>query len=99
MAQEVFGFAHSDLDQTEPTPFWSNGHQLCGLTGASRIACTHDVCANMAYTYIGSGKPLRAWPIKFLRGYGQQEEIFSFEAGRNCPGGAGLFFFHVQVSL
>ena len=33
------------------------------------------------------------WPFKFLRKYGFEENIFTFEAGRRCPGGQGLYAF------
>ena len=33
------------------------------------------------------------WPFKFLRKYGFEKNIFSFEAGRRCPGGQGLYAF------
>lgn len=33
------------------------------------------------------------WPVRFLRKYGFEENIFSFEAGRRCPGGEGLYAF------
>ena len=36
------------------------------------------------------------WPLKYLRKYGCDREIFSFEAGRKCPGGEGLYAFSTK---
>ncbi len=38
-----------------------------------------------------------SFPIKFLRGYGQADGIFSFETGRKCPGGVKTYFFRILV--
>ena len=36
------------------------------------------------------------WPFKYLRKYGFEGSIFSFEAGRRCPGGQGLYAFATE---
>ena len=34
-----------------------------------------------------------AWPLKSLRRYGADDDVFSFESGRRCPMGEGIFAF------
>jgi len=36
------------------------------------------------------------WSIKYLRGYGQNDGLFSFETGRKCPFGSKVYFFEVK---
>ena len=36
------------------------------------------------------------FPIKYLRGYGQQNNIFSFETGRKCEGGAKTYYYIID---
>ena len=36
------------------------------------------------------------WPLKYVRNYGCDFDVFSFEAGRKCPGGEGLYAFSVR---
>lgn len=38
------------------------------------------------------------WPIKYIRKYGTDGEVFSFEAGRKCPFGEGLYAFESQFA-
>ncbi|KAK2725735.1 fibroblast growth factor receptor substrate 2-like isoform X2 [Artemia franciscana] len=37
--------------------------------------------------------PIR-WPLKCLRRYGYDAQLFSFESGRRCPTGPGIYAFH-----
>lgn len=45
--------------------------------------------------YVDS-KTEEIWPLKYLRKYGCDGDVFSFEAGRKCPGGEGLYAFSTK---
>ncbi|XP_032192751.1 docking protein 3 [Mustela erminea] len=40
-----------------------------------------------------SPQALYTWPYRFLRKFGSDKDVFSFEAGRRCDSGEGLFAF------
>lgn len=42
--------------------------------------------------YLKGKEPIR-WPLRCLRRYGFDEELFSFESGRRCPTGSGVYAF------
>uniref|UniRef100_A0A0A9X3I4 Fibroblast growth factor receptor substrate 2 n=1 Tax=Lygus hesperus TaxID=30085 RepID=A0A0A9X3I4_LYGHE len=39
------------------------------------------------------GVPPIKWPLRSLRRYGYDSQVFSFEAGRRCPTGSGIYAF------
>lgn len=39
------------------------------------------------------GKTPVRWPLRSLRRYGYDNQVFSFEAGRRCPTGSGIYSF------
>lgn len=36
------------------------------------------------------------WPLAYIRRYGFESELFSFECGRRCPGGHGIYAFRCR---
>ncbi|XP_034298118.1 docking protein 3 [Pantherophis guttatus] len=45
---------------------------------------------------VQSGQVQYNWPYTFLRRFGQEKTAFSFEAGRRCDSGEGLFTFNTS---
>ncbi|XP_060596711.1 fibroblast growth factor receptor substrate 3-like [Ruditapes philippinarum] len=51
-----------------------------------------EVTENDLIFYQKGKEPIR-WPLRCLRRYGFDEELFSFESGRRCPTGSGIYAF------
>jgi len=46
-----------------------------------------------------TNEQIEHWPIRYLREYSQKGKRVSFEAGRRCPKGQGIFFFDVERTV
>ncbi|XP_044732336.1 fibroblast growth factor receptor substrate 2 isoform X2 [Chrysoperla carnea] len=42
------------------------------------------------------GKTSTKWPLAYIRRYGFESELFSFECGRRCPTGPGIYAFRCR---
>ena len=60
--------------------------------GAELNAGKIEVSATDLILYLKGKEPIR-WPLRCLRRYGFDEELFSFESGRRCPTGSGIYAF------
>ncbi|XP_039766459.1 docking protein 3 [Ornithorhynchus anatinus] len=62
----------------------------CQLKGNYVLVTTQD---GIHLNEPSSRQTLYVWPYHFLRKFGQDKGVFSFEAGRRCDSGEGLFAF------
>lgn len=62
----------------------------CGLHGRYLLSALPQ---SLTLKDLQSRQPLLTWPYPFLRKFGQDQTIFSFEAGRRSDSGEGTFTF------
>ncbi|KYO20000.1 docking protein 3 [Alligator mississippiensis] len=62
----------------------------CGLSGRYLLAVLPE---RLVLKELQTRQPLLAWPYPFLRKFGQDQAMLSFEAGRRCDSGEGVFTF------
>ncbi|XP_054832789.1 docking protein 3 isoform X2 [Eublepharis macularius] len=71
--------------------FHTEASSRCGLKGNYLLVTLSE---HLELKDSQSGKTLYTWPYAFLRRFGQDKTVFSFEAGRRCDSGEGLFTFN-----
>ncbi|KAF6080996.1 docking protein 3 [Phyllostomus discolor] len=62
----------------------------CHLKGSYVLLLSQDA---IQLSEPASPQALYTWPYHFLRKFGSDKDVFSFEAGRRCDSGEGLFAF------
>ncbi|XP_075063263.1 docking protein 2 [Mixophyes fleayi] len=68
----------------------TNASSRCGLSGMYTLK-TEDKCLSLRDCQ--SGSLVFSWPYPYLRRFGRDKTMFSFEAGRRCASGEGNFEF------
>nr|XP_056719619.1 docking protein 3 [Euleptes europaea] len=71
--------------------FQTEASSRCHLKG-NYLLVTLSECLELKDSQ--SGQTLYTWPYALLRRFGQDKTVFSFEAGRRCDSGEGLFTFN-----
>ncbi|KAE8619232.1 hypothetical protein XENTR_v10009698 [Xenopus tropicalis] len=66
----------------------------CGLNGIYTLS-TENSCLSLRDRQTGSS--LYNWPYPYLRRFGRDKSMFSFEAGRRCTSGEGSFEFETPL--
>ncbi|XP_067391279.1 docking protein 3 [Emydura macquarii macquarii] len=79
----------------DPSEFLVLAHRTdasarCSLSGHYLLAALPE---GLMLKATQSRQPLLAWPYPFLRKFGHDKAAFSFEAGRRCDSGEGIFTF------
>uniref|UniRef100_T1J1D5 Uncharacterized protein n=1 Tax=Strigamia maritima TaxID=126957 RepID=T1J1D5_STRMM len=70
----------------------SEASKRCNLTGSYQFVVTPlHVSISPINTTSKPAKPLYTWHYRHIRRFSQTKETFSFEAGRKCASGEGIF--------
>lgn len=78
-----------DINKTHPNIFLvQNFDDRGGVGGEANLEVTEA-----SLVLHQRGRISLTWPLKCLRRYGAEGNVFSFESGRKCTTGAGIYAF------
>ncbi|GFG38961.1 hypothetical protein Cfor_12566 [Coptotermes formosanus] len=85
-------FSKTDINDLHPNIFQvMNLDELGNLVNPGKL----EVTETDLVLYQKEKDPVK-WPLRCLRRYGFDAELFSFECGRRCPTGPGIYAFSCQ---
>ncbi|XP_063304559.1 docking protein 2 [Pelobates fuscus] len=90
---------YSTSRETKPGQFvvrvrQTDASSRCGLSGTYALSAD---CNCLSLKDRQTEKLLYSWPYPFLRRFGRDKTMFSFEAGRRCTSGEGQFEFETPL--
>lgn len=69
----------------------------CALHGTYQLTVTAvNIAISQTVGNVKPNKALHMWPYRHIRRFSQTKDTFSFEAGRKCSSGEGLFSFETN---
>ncbi len=84
--------AQSDINDRHPNVFAVSNIDDDG----NRVSHGHLEVTESQLVLHQKGKDAVRWPLKSLRRYGAEADIFSFESGRKCQTGPGIYAFRCE---
>ncbi|XP_062463620.1 docking protein 3 [Pezoporus occidentalis] len=90
MEENVLYSSWQDLTEFLVLVVWTDAAARCGLRGHYLLSVLPQ---SLTLKDLQSRQPLLTWPYPFLRKFGQDQTVFSFEAGRRSDTGEGTFTF------
>eukprot|EP00051_Salpingoeca_urceolata_P002865 m.53370 g.53370 ORF g.53370 m.53370 type:complete len:461 (+) comp12377_c0_seq1:266-1648(+) len=86
--QENLTYHSMDLDEFDVNLSATPDAERLGVVGKHTLRVTS---INLTLVNPDSKRTVAVWPIRYLRRYGRDDVAFSFEAGRKCESGPGVF--------
>ncbi|NWS45145.1 DOK3 protein, partial [Probosciger aterrimus] len=96
MEENVLYSSWQDLTEFLVLVVWTDAAARCGLHGHYLLSVLPQ---SLTLKDLQSRQPLLTWPYPFLRKFGQDQTVFSFEAGRRSDSGEGTFTFSTPRAL